>query len=453
MTRSHTERWGKYGRRPITVLALVAFIDSVDKGILPGVLTEVQDDLGFSDIQAGLLGTAFVLAGFFVVLPAGYLADRYRRTRIIAIVLSSWGAISALNAVVRNFGQFLAVRATLGVGETVDNPASQSLIADYYPPVRRGRAYALQRVAPQLGMAVGTGVGGGVAALLGWRWAFLVVGVPGSLLALAVWRLPEPGRGEHDGHLEDMPVAAGSNRDDDSAAEVATATPPTARARGMRAMGHDIKTVFEVRTLRALMAGTAVAAGALSGIGFWGPTFYARHTELTPGEASGLAAVLVLVGALAGTLLGGTITDRIRGRVTGAPMLMAGMAQATGAALMMVVFLDVPLAVRLVLTVVGVMFVVSAFPALAAMTSEVVGSAVRGLAFSVVTFSSGIVSALSPLVIGAIADQFDFTVGDKVKGNLANAFLIVTPLVFIGATVLIRGRHHVATDLEQARTL
>ena len=57
------------------------------------------------------------------------------------------------------------------------------------------------------------------------------------------------------------------------------------------------------------------------------------------------------------------------------------------------------------------------------------------------------------LVIGAIADQFDFTVGDKVKGNLANAFLIVTPLVFIGATVLIRGRHHVATDLERARTV
>jgi MFS family permease len=300
-------------------------------------------------------------------------------------------------------------------------------------------------------MAVGTGVGGGVAALLDWRWAFLVVGVPGSLLALAVWRLPEPGRGEHDGHPGDMPVASGSNADDDSAVE--GGTPPTDQARGMRAMVQDIKTVFDVRTLRALMAGTAVAAGALSGIGFWGPTFYARHTELTPGEASGLAAALVLVGALAGTLLGGVVTDRIRGRVTGAPMLMAGTAQATGAALMMVVFLDVPLVVRLVLTVAGVMFVVSAFPALAAMTSEVVGSAVRGLAFSVVTFSSGIASALSPLVIGAIADQFDFTVGDKVKGNLANAFLIVTPLVFIGATVLIRGRHHVATDLERARTV
>src|SRR5690606_18819451 len=104
---------------------------SVDRGILPGVLTRVQDDLDFGDTAAGLLGTAFILTGFLVMIPAGYLADRFRRTRIIAVVLVSWGAISALNATVRNYGQFLAVRASLGVGETVDNPASQSLIADY----------------------------------------------------------------------------------------------------------------------------------------------------------------------------------------------------------------------------------------------------------------------------------------------------------------------------------
>ena len=101
-TKTRTD-WGKYGRGPLVVLALVAFIDSVDRGILPGVLDTVQDDLGFSDFQAGFLGTAFVLAGFVAVLPAGYLADRYRRTRIIAIVLASWGAISALNAAVTTF--------------------------------------------------------------------------------------------------------------------------------------------------------------------------------------------------------------------------------------------------------------------------------------------------------------------------------------------------------------
>ena len=95
--------WGRYGRRPLTVLALVALIDAIDRGILPGVLDEVQDALHFSDFEAGFLGTAFVITGFLVVIPAGYIADRYRRTRIIAIVLASWGAISALNAGVTSY--------------------------------------------------------------------------------------------------------------------------------------------------------------------------------------------------------------------------------------------------------------------------------------------------------------------------------------------------------------
>ena len=131
-------KWGEYGRRPLVVLSLVAMIDAVDRGILPGVLSDVQDDLGFSDFQSGVLGTAYVLAGFFVVMPAGYLADRGKRTHIIALVLLSWGLISALNSLVQNLAQFIAIRAALGIGETIDNPASQSLLADYYPTERRG---------------------------------------------------------------------------------------------------------------------------------------------------------------------------------------------------------------------------------------------------------------------------------------------------------------------------
>ena len=187
------------------MLSLVALIDAIDRGILPGVLSDVQDDLHFSDFQAGVLGTAYVLAGFLVVMPSGYLADRGKRTHIIALVLLSWGLISALNSVVQNLTQFIAIRAALGIGETVDNPASQSLLADYYPTERRGRAYAAQRAAPLVGTAIGTGIGGVVGATLGWRWAFLLVGAPGSVLAFLCWRLPEP----PDGAARSASAAAG----------------------------------------------------------------------------------------------------------------------------------------------------------------------------------------------------------------------------------------------------
>ncbi|MEO8693002.1 MAG: MFS transporter [Acidimicrobiales bacterium] len=413
--------WGEYGRRPLVVLSLVALIDAVDRGILPGVLSDVQDDLHFSDFQSGVLGTAYVLAGFLVVMPAGYLADRGKRTHIIALVLLSWGLISAFTAVVQNLAQFIAIRAALGIGETVDNPASQSLIADYYTAERRGRAYAAQRAAPLVGTAIGTGIGGVVSATLGWRWAFLLVGVPGSVIALMCWRLPEPAR-------------KGSE------------APAT---RGWRAARDDSRALLRVPTLRALMVGTAIGTGALTGIGFWAPEFYERHTSLTSSQASGVVGGLILLGALLGTLLGGWARDRIAARVAGASMALSAVTQAIGAGALMIVFLDVPIAVRLVFSVIGVAFIVSGFPALSATTAEVVPARMRGLAFSITGFFSALTSALSPLVIGFIANRFDYTVDGEVKGNLANAFLIATPLTFVGAAVLWRGRRHVNDDLRR----
>lgn len=428
--------WGTYGRRPARVLAAVAFIDAVDRGILPGVLTKVQDDLGFSDTQAGVLGTAFVLTGFLVVLPAGYLADRYHRTRIIAVVLASWGLISGLNALVRNFWQFLLVRATLGVGETIDNPASQSLIADYYRTDVRGRAFALQRATPFFGQALGLGLAGGVAAVLSWRWAFLLVGVPGSVLAVATWRLPEPRRGESD----EAPA------EPEAPLPVSPPVLPN-RDAGAAALLRDVRDAIQVRTLRSLMIGSAIAAGALSGLGFWAAAFYERHTSLGSGGSAGLAGLLILVGAIAGTFVAGRVVDRVRDRYEGAPMLLAGVCQAIGAAMLMVTFLDVPIALRIPVQGVAVAFIVGGLVAIPVMITEVVPPEVRGISFSVTGFLSAVAGAISPLLIGFIADQFDYVVDGEVKGNLANAFLIVTPLVFVGALVLLQGRRHVAADL------
>lgn len=439
--------WGRYGPRPARLLAAVAFIDALDRGILPGVLTKVQDEFGFNDTQAGFLGTAFVLTGFLVVLPAGYLADRYRRTRIIAVVLASWGAISGLNALVRNFWQFLAVRAVLGVGETVDNPASQSLIADYYPTEVRGRAFALQRAMPFFGQALGVGLAGGIAAIVGWRWAFLVVGVPGSLLAVAVWRLKEPKRGEMD-----LPEIAAEQPEPQLPVQVPV---PPDRESGPSALLSDIRRCVQVRCLRSLMIGSAIAAGALSGLGFWAAAFYQRHTSLGSGGGAAMAGLMILVGAIAGTFIAGRKVDKIQDRYEGAPMLLAGVSQLIGALLLMPTFLDVPLLVRIPLQGVAVAFIVGGLVAIPVMITEVVPATVRGIAFSVTGFLSAIAGAISPVLIGAIADRFELMVKVdgvmEVKGNLANAFLIVTPLVFVGALVLLRGRRYVAADVAAAR--
>jgi MFS family permease len=431
--------WGVHGKRPVRLLAGVALIDAIDRGILPGVLTHVQDEFGFSDTRAGLLGTAFVVTGFIVMLPAGYAADRFSRTRIISLVLLSWGVVSALNATVRNYWQFLAVRAALGVGETVDNPASSSLIADYYRPEVRSRAYAAIRVAPLAGSAIGLGLGGFVGAALGWRWAFLLVGVPGSLLALAIWRLPEPERGASDREVVD-----------EAAVTVPPTAPPTPRESGTRAVFVDIRAVAGIASLRALMVGSAIATGALAGIGFWAPAFYERHAGMSAERSAGVVGAVILLGALAGTVVGGRVADRLRRTDPGAPMLVAGVSQAIGAVVLFTTFVPTPLWYRLPMQMVGVAFILGGLPGLSTMISEVVPAELRGISFSVTGFLGACVGAGSPLLVGFLADQFATTIDGELQGHLANAFLCVMPLVLLGAFFVLKGRRHVGQDMAAA---
>lgn len=428
--------WGRYGPRPARVLALVALVDAVDRGILPGVLTKVQDDLGFSDTQMGSLAAALILAGVVVVLPAGYAADRSNRTRLIAVVLASWGVVSGINALVRTFWQFLIVRVVLGAGETIDNPASQSLLADYYRPESRGRAFALQRVAPIVGGSIGIGVGGLVGEQLGWRWAFLIVGLPGSLLALAMWRLPEPTRGESDRAEGTPPVEA-------------VATPSYGRSR-TKVMLADVRQAMAVRTLRVLMVGSAIAAGALGGLGFWAVAFYERHSSLGTGGSASVVAALIGVGAFVGTMMAGRVMDRLAGRVDGLPLALSGVAELLGGALLMITFLPCPLWFRLPAQTIATACIVGGLLPLSVMIADVVPVALRGAAYSITGFFAAVVGAASPQVIGILADQFKIEVDGEMKGDLAKAFLIATPMLLAGALVVLRGRKYVAADIAAA---
>ena len=241
--------------------------------------------------------------------------------------------------------------------------------------------------------------------------------MPGSILALVVWRLPEPSRGESD-------VAA---EQPEPSLPVQAPVPPE-RDAGVGALLRDVRVAVRVKTLRSLMVGSAIAAGALSGLGFWAAAFYERHTSLGTGGSAGLVGVLILVGAITGTFVAGRVVDRIRDRFEGAPMLLAGVCQGVGAVLLLPTFLDVPLWFRIPVQGVAVAFIVGGLVAIPVMITEVVPPTIRGIAFSVTGFLGAIAGAISPLLIGFIADQFDYVVDGEVKGNLANAFLIVTPL-------------------------
>jgi MFS family permease len=96
--------------------------------------------------------------------------------------------------------------------------------------------------------------------------------------------------------------------------------------------------------------------------------------------------------------------------------------------------------------------VVGGLLAITVMTVRVVPASLRGTAFSLSAFIGSLGAAFSPLVIGAIADRFDIVVAGQVKGDLARAFLLITPMVTIGGLIVLRGRRHAHDDVHAVTT-
>jgi MFS family permease len=417
-----TGRWGPYGRLPLVALATLGLVEGIEKRVLPAVLTLVQDDLGFNDFQAGLLDTAVIVAALLVAVPAGVLADRVDRRRFIAGTFVVWSVLVALSGQVRGYAQLLGMRALLGAGDAVNDPAGQSLLADYYAPERRGRVYGISRVTPVVGAALGLGLGSALGAAFGWRTAVTALAVPGLLAALLVSRLREPVRG---------------------GSEVAPSVPPSTLP--LRAA---VRTVLAIPSLRALVLATSLISGALSAVAFWGVAFYQRAQGLSLAEAGALGGVPVLFGALFGSLAGGFLVDRLRARVAGAALLVAAAFTSVGSLLFTLSFLDdLSLLVRLPVQGVAVGLLVGSLPATTVLTAEVVPPALRGTAFGGLKLSSNVLAALFPPAVGLIADLNRVTAADGVlRGDLGLGFRCTLPSILVASVLLLRGRRHVARD-------
>lgn len=212
------------GAERAAVLLMLAYLLSfVDRQILVLMIEPLQRDLKINDTQFSLLqGTSFALFYAFVGLFVGRLIDRANRVRIIAWAIAIWSLATALCGVARGYGQLFAARMMVGVGEAGLSPGAYSLLSDYYEPRRRSRAFAIYAMGIYLGSGLAFIIGGRLigyletvppinvpllGALESWRMTFLIVGLPGLLLALAIrFLIREPERGTMD-RLGDAPAS------------------------------------------------------------------------------------------------------------------------------------------------------------------------------------------------------------------------------------------------------
>ena len=206
-------RTGAYSFVVVALLSVVYTFNFLDRQLLSILSEPIRTELHLSYTQVGMLtGLTFALFYTTFGIPLAWLADRTHRVRLIATALAVWSMFSMACGMASNFVTLALARIGVGVGEAGGSPPSYSLISDYFPPKKRGMAMAIYSLGVPFGTALGSAVGAQIAAIYGWRRAFLAVGLPGVLLAvLLVIVIREPKRGrldaladgatEHAGHV------------------------------------------------------------------------------------------------------------------------------------------------------------------------------------------------------------------------------------------------------------
>jgi len=167
------------------LLALSIFINYIDRGNLSIAAPLIQDDLGLSASQLGILFSSFFWTYATFQIVSGWLVDHFSVNWILAAGVLLWSAATFGTGLVHSFFLLLAMRLILGAGESVSYPSYSKIIAGHFPESQRGRANALICAGQAGGPAFGTLLGGLLMAQIGWRLFFIVLGIGGSL-----WLLP-----------------------------------------------------------------------------------------------------------------------------------------------------------------------------------------------------------------------------------------------------------------------
>jgi MFS family permease len=305
----------RYAWYVVFVLMICYTLSFVDRQLLSLLVGPIKRDLMISDTRIGLLlGFAFAVFYTFAGLPLGRVVDTYGRRNPIAVGIFLWSIMTALCSAARSYWSLFLARVGVGVGEAILSPAAFSLISDYFPAEQLGLAISVYTMGIFFGSGVALAIGGTVVDLvmhmaavhlpvLGtiatWRLSFLLVGLPGLLVALLVFTVREPLR-KHVLRDAEGRMAHLSTRD--VFAQIAR--------RWQSFWGMAIGMIFQSLASYAFLS--------------WAPTFFQRLHGWTAGQAGRALGVLVLTCGCLGMYVGGVLCDRwLRRGVADGPLRVA----------------------------------------------------------------------------------------------------------------------------------
>ena len=392
----------------LAVLTLVYTFNFIDRQLLSILQESIKVDLSLSDSQLGLL-TGFAFAMFYVTagIPIARLADRSNRRNIVAVSVGLWSAMTAVSGLVQNYGQLLAARVGVGVGEAGGSPPSHSIVSDIFPPEKRASALAFYSTGVNLGILFGFLFGGWLNEFFGWRIAFMVVGIPGVLLAILVrTTVREPIRGLMENRT----------------------------ASDVQVPFKDVVTLlWKRKTFRHMAFACGLNAFAGYGTVNWIASFFIRSHEMSTGElGTWLALSTGLFGAI-GVLLGGMLGDKLGKRDKRWYQWIPGIATFLCVPAMLVAFLtDNQYVALMFIFIPGTLQNVYLGNSIAT-THALVGLRWRSTASAILFLIINIIGlGLGPFGIGYLSDMLAPSMGVE---SLRYAMLILLPTVNIWSAI------------------
>jgi predicted MFS family arabinose efflux permease len=403
--------------RVVLLLACVLALASADSATVGASAVELRRTLDINNTDIGLLVSVTAVVAAVFSLPFGALADRGRRTWILAFALVTWGVAMLWSATASSFGQLLLARAGLGAVTAAAGPVVASLVGDFFPAAERGRIYGYILTGELLGAGAGFAITGDIAAL-SWRAAFIILALPAFVLAWLIFRLPEPVRGGQ-GALAAEPDARQRQRP-----RPASATPPPApdpqllaremgiepdpelvrRAHAKMTLWQAVRYVLAVRTNVALIISSACGYYFMSGVQTFGNEFVSGQYRVGQVVAN-LLLLVVGAGAVLGVLVAGPLSDALLRRGHLSARLTVAMVAAAATVLLFIPALITHSAfAALPYVVIAAAALTAQNPPIDAARLDIMPPQMWGRAEGVRTFLRTAAQALAPVLFGVVSD-------------------------------------------------
>lgn len=401
------------------VLWLMMFFDMVDRYTLAACLPYIKQTFQLTDTQSGVIASAFSIAIVVLVIPVSLIAHKWSRRKVLSIMVAIWSIATFLSGQAKGYGTLFAARLGIGAGEAGYLPTAEALLTAWYPKDKRGLVLGIFNSAVSAGATLGLMLSGWLAFTYGWRACFGIVAIPGIILAVLGWFMPDF-KNDVKSKVEEIEQA--------NAAASPSASPELKT--GIKDVAWYVVTSPAVLT-SVVVSGLIGLAGTIMSI--WGVTLFTRTFNMNVKEAAtfigfiGMFAMFIpiIIGFFSDKLIKNNPKGRLNGTIIGICVFIACILIFTQNSLhaqsLVIAFFTWGIAKGCIN---GSQSVVNT------VTQDLLPPHYRTAASSLIPISNqGIGGVLGPILCGVFSDMFNISTAIVIVAAIGSLAVIIATLI------------------------